>query len=156
VGTGRTNLVKRIESILTRQSNLEDKLDKKNHKLLNAVKEQVLKRVDRKDGIEIVSALPNVDSTDLQQLADLVESEVTGVILLGALEEDSASVVCKVSDTLTEKFDAGKIVREAAEVLGGGGGGSSGFAQGGGPNKNFLEEALSSGVNIVKSSIESE
>lgn len=156
VRTGETNLVERVRSILSRQEELEEELENKNYRLLTAVKEGLMEQVDRENGVEIISASPNVDSSDLKQLADLIESELSGVVILGSSDGESASIVCKVSDGLTGKFDAGKIVREVAEVLGGGGGGSPGFAQGGGPRNAKLDDALSTGVNMVKDSLSGE
>ncbi len=153
VRTGETNLVERVESILERQDELEEKLERKKRKLLTAVKDRLMEDVETEDGVEVLSARPDVDSADLQALADMIEAEITGVIILGTSDEESASVVCKVSDEVASKLDAGEIVRESARVLGGGGGGSPAFAQGGGPDRAKLAEALSTGVNIVMSSL---
>ena len=48
-----------------------------------------------------------------------------------------------VTEKLTSKFDAVKLVKEAAEILGGkGGGGRKDFAQAGGANKDKIEDAF--------------
>jgi alanyl-tRNA synthetase len=47
-----------------------------------------------------------------------------------------------VTKDLTERFRAGDLVREVANVVGGKGGGRPDFAQGGGEDPEKLEEAF--------------
>ena len=57
--------------------------------------------------------------------------------------EGKVGVAIGVTDKLVEKFDAVKLVKEVAEILGGkGGGGRRDFAQAGGVNKDKIEEAF--------------
>ena len=57
--------------------------------------------------------------------------------------EEKIGVAIGVTDKLVDKFDAVKLVKEAAEILGGkGGGGRKDFAQAGGANKDKIEEAF--------------
>jgi len=152
-GSGKSEIVKRFESILSQQETLRDELERKTERLLSTVKDQVVEEVETLDGVELVSARPKVNGSDLKRLADYVEGEVDGVVILGTTEDESASIVCKVAESLTGVLDAGEIVREASAVLGGGGGGSANFAQGGGPKKDQIDEALRSGANIVRSTL---
>ena len=57
--------------------------------------------------------------------------------------EGKVGVSVGVTEKLINKFDAVKLVKEAAEILGGkGGGGRKDFAQAGGVNKDKIEEAF--------------
>ena len=57
--------------------------------------------------------------------------------------EEKVGVAVGVTNKLVDKFDAVKLVKEAAEILGGkGGGGRKDFAQAGGVNKDKIEEAF--------------
>ena len=48
-----------------------------------------------------------------------------------------------ITDKLVDKFDAVKLVKETAEIIGGkGGGGRKDFAQAGGINEDKIEEAF--------------
>ncbi|MCF7890500.1 alanine--tRNA ligase [Candidatus Bipolaricaulota bacterium] len=152
-GSGKSDIVKRFESILSQQENLRDELERKTERLLSTVKDRILEETETLDGVELISARPQVDGSDLKRLADYVEKEIDGVVILGSTEDDSASIVCKVTESRTDVLDAGEIVREASAVLGGGGGGSPNFAQGGGPKKDQIDEALRSGANIVRSTV---
>ena len=55
-----------------------------------------------------------------------------------------------VDDKLTEKYNAGKIVREIAQITGGNGGGRKNFAQAGGNDISALEKALNRAYEIIK------
>ncbi len=152
-GSGVSDLTGRFESILDEQDKLMEELEKKTERLLATVKAGLIEDAETYEGYEVVSSQVEVDSSDLQKLADQVEAEVEGVVILGTGGEDGASIVCEVSEALTDRLNAGEIIREASEVLGGGGGGSASFAQGGGPNTSSMKEALQTGVNMVKSDL---
>jgi alanyl-tRNA synthetase len=62
----------------------------------------------------------------------------------------SCRVVCFVgSAARSAGYSAGDIVRKLAPILGGSGGGSPGFAQGGGPSVDRLDEAASAVEGVV-------
>ena len=65
--------------------------------------------------------------------------------------EEKVGVAIGITNNLVDKFDAVKLVKEAAEILGGkGGGGRKDFAQAGGINKNKIDiafEVLSKKIN---------
>ena len=57
--------------------------------------------------------------------------------------EGKVGVAIGVTDKLVEKFNAIKLVKEVAEILGGkGGGGRKDFAQAGGTDKDKIEVAF--------------
>ncbi len=65
------------------------------------------------------------------------------IALASATEPEKVSLVVGVSDTLVKRgLDAGKIVREAAEIVGGKGGGKPNLAQAGGKDVARIDEAL--------------
>jgi alanyl-tRNA synthetase len=73
------------------------------------------------------------------KLRDRLQS---GVVVLGVVEEDKASVLVAVTKDLTSKIDAGALVKAATEAMAGSGGGRADFAQGGG-KPELLDEGLS-------------
>lgn len=66
------------------------------------------------------------------------------LILLGTGLASKVVFISAVSDNLSRKaeFNAGKIVKEAAQICGGNGGGRANFAQAGGKDLSKLDEAL--------------
>ena len=86
----------------------------------------------------------------LDKLKDQLKSEV---IVLGAESRDGKAVfICGGTEDLTRRFHAGEIIRTLSAKVGGKGGGRADMAQGGGPLKEKLPEALGTVVEMVKGS----
>jgi len=60
--------------------------------------------------------------------------------------------ICKASPKIAT-IDAGALVRSMAKTLGGGGGGNHTFAQGGGPQVDNLDQALTDGIAVVRAAL---
>ena len=56
----------------------------------------------------------------------------------------------RVSDDLTDKVKAGKIVQEIAPVVGGRGGGKADMAEGGGTDASKLNDALQASYGVIE------
>ena len=92
---------------------------------------------------QILTGLP---SKELRNIVDQGKKEIKiGVIIACCILDDKIGVAVGVTDKLIKRFDAIKLVKEAAEILGGkGGGGRKDFAQAGGVNKDKIEEVFKS------------
>ena len=103
-------------------------------------------------GVSVTAASVTADSAEgLRDMADMVLDKVGGIVLLGAVQGDKVSFVCKVDKELTKQgYHAGKIVKAAAVAAGGGGGGRPDMAQAGGKDPQKLEEALKAGKEAVQ------
>ena len=99
------------------------------------------------------------DGVDAKGLRDLVteiknkkEYQNNSVILFFAEIEGKISAILAVSQDLTNKFDAGKLIGKIVEKIGGkGGGGKPDMAMGGGINKNGIKEAVLTIIDTIKS-----
>jgi len=69
---------------------------------------------------------------------------------LARTEEDKVSFIVRVSDDLTDKVKAGKIVQEIAPIVGGRGGGKADMAEGGGTDATKLSDALEESYKVVE------
>ena len=88
--------------------------------------------------------LTDFPSKELRNIVDQGKKEIkSGVIIACCTNEGKIGVAIGVTEKLVDKFDAIKLVKEAAEILGGkGGGGRKDFAQAGGVNKDKIEEVF--------------
>ena len=88
--------------------------------------------------------LVDLPSNELRNIVDQSKKEIkTGVVIACCIFDKKVGVAVGVTDELVEKFDAIKLVKKAAEILGGkGGGGRKDFAQAGGVNKDKIEEVF--------------
>jgi alanyl-tRNA synthetase len=77
---------------------------------------------------------------ELRNIVDLSKKEIkSGVVIACCIFEQKVGIAIGITDKLIEKFDAVKLVKEAAEILDGkGGGGRRDFAQAGGISKDKI------------------
>ncbi|MGH9432411.1 MAG: alanine--tRNA ligase [Terriglobia bacterium] len=106
-------------------------------------------------GIDVyqATALDVVDRDHLRFILDTVRQQHhmnLGVIVLGALIDGNVALIASVSKNLTDRLDAGKIVRAAAAIVGGSGGGRKDMAEAGGKMPERLQEALDAIPSIIE------
>jgi alanyl-tRNA synthetase len=95
----------------------------------------------------VAESIGAVDSADqvrelVVSLREKLEPAAAVVAIAG---ESAGKVIFLVATTKAARelgIGAGKLVKEASEILGGGGGGKDDIAQGGGPNVSSLSEAF--------------
>ena len=88
--------------------------------------------------------LTDLPPKELRSIVDQGKKEIkSGIIMACCTYEGKIGVAVGITEKLVDKFDAVKLIKEAAEILGGkGGGGRKDFAQAGGVNKDKIEEAF--------------
>ena len=86
----------------------------------------------------------DLPAKDLRKLVDNGKKElIEGVVVIFALKEEKIGLAIGVTDNLTKKYDAVKLVKIGSEIIGGkGGGGRSDFAQAGGSNSSKIDVAI--------------
>jgi len=142
---GADDLVPRVEKLLAQQKELERTISKlKKTQLTGGGVDGLLKGTKEVKGIKVLaSSVPNSDPKELRDLADSLRDRlVSGIVILGGVNEDKVLLVTVVSKDLTKQFQAGKIVKRLAKALGGDGGGRPDMAQAGGNRPDLLESAL--------------
>lgn len=142
----------KIEQLLTALKEAEREIAQLSHKLATSSLDDILAAKEEIHGVSVTAASVTVDSAEgLRDMADMVLDKVGGIVLLGAVQGDKVSFVCKVDKELTKQgYHAGKIVKAAAVAADGGGGGRPDMAQAGGKDPQKLEEALKAGKEAVQ------
>lgn len=142
----------KIEQLLTALKEAEREVAQLSHKLATSSLDDILAAKEEIHGVSVTAASVTADSAEgLRDMADMVLDKVGGIVLLGAVQGDKVSFVCKVDKELTKQgYHAGKIVKAAAVAAGGGGGGRTDMAQAGGKDPQKLEEALKVGKEAVQ------
>ncbi|MFZ7126938.1 MAG: alanine--tRNA ligase [Desulfobacterales bacterium] len=139
-------LLARLEKLLAQQKHLE----KENEKLKAAVAAQAAEAVEEGireiNGVKVVARRVDVDSpAQLRDLVDRFKDKVgSGVVVLGCVSGPKALIAVGVTQDLTGRYPAGRIIKKVAAVVGGGGGGRPDMAQAGGSRPEKLDEALES------------
>lgn len=95
--------------------------------------------------------LEEIDRGGMRQLADVLSHRLgSSVVVLGTEEDGKAALVVRVSNDLTKRLSAGKIVKELAAIVGGGGGGRPDLAEAGGRDASKLSDAIEASYRTVE------
>jgi alanyl-tRNA synthetase len=103
-------------------------------------------------GVRVVSArVDGVSRPAIRQMVDQLRAKMgSGVIALGAVADGKAALIVGVTQDLTARLDAGKIVRQAAALMEGSGGGRKDLAEAGGKNPDKLDACVQAVPGIVE------
>ncbi len=143
----------RLEKILSHQKFLEKEVDLLKVKIAATSVDDIEADVKSIDGVKVLAKKVAVDQpAALRDLADRFKDKIkSGIVVLGGTAEDKALLIVIVTKDLTDRFHAGRIVKQVAAVVGGGGGGRPDMAQAGGTKPEKLDEALEKAYEIIKS-----
>ncbi|MDP1993796.1 MAG: DHHA1 domain-containing protein, partial [Ignavibacteria bacterium] len=144
----------RINELIEEKKKLEKELAELKLKEKLGGIDSIISNPTEAAGIKIFKgkvAATNMD--ELKSFGDELRNKIkSGVGLLASEIEGKVGLVCVVSDDLIKekKLSAGKIVGEAAKILGGAGGGRPHLATAGGKDVTKIDEALKQVDEIVK------
>jgi alanyl-tRNA synthetase len=142
---GPEDLLPRLEKLLAQQKELERTVSRLNKSLLQGGGvENILEQSRVINGVKVLSCpVPSSDAKELRDLADSLRDRLkSGIVILGGMDGEKVLLVAVVSKDLTQKFQAGKIIKRIAKTLGGNGGGRPDMAQAGGNRPDLLEPTL--------------
>ena len=98
----------------------------------------------------LIAKFDNISIDELRDLENRLKTEYDNLIIIFATVTDKVVFTVSVDDNLTDKYNAGNIVREIAQITGGNGGGRKNFAQAGGSDLSALAKALERAYEIIK------
>ena len=148
----------KVNNITSRINSLKSEIDDKDSEI-RRLKSQSNKdiyselkgKVKNINGVNLLIAkFDNASIDELRELENRFKSEFDNLIIIFATVSDKIVFTVSVDDNLTDKYNAGKIVREIAQITGGNGGGRKNFAQAGGSDVSALDEALNRAYEIIK------
>ncbi len=102
-------------------------------------------------GVKVLALRRDIDDLkSLRDFSDQVKDKLgSGVSVIGSATEGKVTLIVRVSKDLTPRFDAGKLAKELAALVGGSGGGKAEMAQAGGSNIEGLDGALQKVYELV-------
>ncbi len=105
------------------------------------------------NGIKIVvKKIDNMEPELIKKYIDEIRNHLkSGIVVLGFKTSKICNLTISITEDLTNRFHAGKIVSQLAKILNGNGGGSSNFAQAGGKFPNQLDKALEQFEKVLTS-----
>ncbi|NBT29073.1 MAG: alanine--tRNA ligase [Gammaproteobacteria bacterium] len=152
--TGRSDVEERAAALSGRVRELERKIEQLQGQLAaGGAGSGPGQDATEVNGVKVlVRRFDDVDIKGLRAMLDrLRDSLGSGIVVLGGAKDEKASILVGVSKDLSERFKAGDLVSELAKEVGGKGGGRADSAQGGGPDIEALDKALSQAQSWVAS-----
>ena len=142
----------RIDKLLRRNKELERELEKAKAEAAmgGSAGGDVMDHAEVINGIKVL--VHRADGTPrkaLRSVSDKLRDRLgSGVVVLGAKDEDKAALLVAVTKDLVGSVHAGNVVKAAAAAMSGSGGGRPDFAQGGG-KAELLDAALAKAKDVL-------
>jgi len=145
-------LLHAVEKLSDSEKKLRKELEAQQMKRATSQASDLVKEAREVKGVRVVAARVEVtDRSAMRQMVDDLRAKLqSGVIVLGSVSEGKVSLVAAVTKDLTNKLDAGKIVKQAAAYVEGSGGGRKDLAEAGGKNPAKLDESLQAVPAIIE------
>ena len=147
----RGKLVAKVKKMLEEEKRLKREMEKLKAQLASSHSRDLLNEVKTVKGIKVLAVQVEIpDPKTIREFADKLRGRLgSGVVVLGAKNEDKAILVVMVTKDLVSQFPAGELIKQIAPVVGGGGGGRPDMAQAGGKCPDKLGEALNKTYEII-------
>jgi alanyl-tRNA synthetase len=147
VRAGGADLGDKIERLVAREKTLERQIDDLQRRLASGGGgglEALLDKARDVSGVKVLGVRTDVtDRGALRELAEKLRDRLgDSVVLVGSESEGKAQLVLTVAKSLTDRYDAGDIIRPIAQIVGGSGGGRPDMAQAGGTSVERLDDAI--------------
>jgi alanyl-tRNA synthetase len=157
LGAGRPELLARIEKMKETLETSERENRRLRKKMISAAvtidgKSSVKGSATVVRGIALhVQRIDGLSIAELRDSADSLKQKMgSGLVVLGGVADDKAFVVVSITKDLTNRIQAGALIKELAPLIGGGGGGRPDFAQSGGPKTGELDKTLGAVASLVE------
>jgi len=141
---GREEIEDRARQVIERTRQLERELERAQARLGRAASGELASRHRQIGPARVLAeSVEGADAKGLRTMVDqLKQTLAPAVIVLGAVADGKVALVCGVSDELTDRVHAGKLVNVVAGHVGGKGGGRADMAQAGGSDPAGLAPGL--------------
>lgn len=149
--TNPKNVLSRAKSLNEEIKELKDDIQKLKEFNEKDIYKDIESEVKDINGINLlVHKFDNEDLDTLRNFENRIKDKYKDLIIVFATVKDNKIIfTASVSDSLTDKYNAGKIVKEVSKITGGNGGGKKNFAQAGGKDISKLDEALEKVYDLI-------
>lgn len=147
----RRDVEERLERFFQRYEEMEKELGVMREKLVESRIDGLFSRVREVNGVKVLSEIVDVKGPEeLKVWADRLRERMgSGVVALGGSVGEKAFILVALTKDLTNRFHAGRMVKDLAKWIDGRGGGRSDMAQAGGKNPKGLRDAMKKVYNMI-------
>ena len=133
-----------IQKVIDENNALKKQMEEFQKEKTIQIKKELIENIKTIGDNKVISAVLAVNANVARDLAFQLRGEITEklIVVIGSVDADKPLLTVSVSDDLTQQFNAGQLVREAAKLIQGGGGGQAHYATAGGKNKDGLQQAV--------------
>jgi alanyl-tRNA synthetase len=144
--------LEKVEKLLDEMKSMEKEIQRLKTSSARDVISDALKDAHELGGIKVVRMRQDgLNTNELRLLADNVRDRLkSGIVVVSSVTDSQAAIVCMVTKDLTDRYNAGEIVKSISKMAGGKGGGKPDMAQGGTRDIAKLDEALQSLYDIIR------
>jgi len=152
LNVGEDTLLASVEKLSQTARTLEKELGEQKRKgALNQLDDLFAHAQTIKGVKVVVGEVANVDREGLRQLIDSLRQKLgSGIVALGMAQDGKVALIAGVTNDLTAKVHAGKLIQALAKQVGGSGGGRPDLAEAGGKDTSALKSALQSVPGLLE------
>ncbi len=149
--TPLNEIEEKITRLLKKEKELEKELENLRSKIASAqAKDSIDKKVN-KEGVSLIAAKLSADVNQMKNILDSIkDKEKDSVIFLAGQAEGRASYLLYLPENLTEKYDAGSLLKDILSPFGGRGGGKKTLAQGGTADSSVIDSVINKFYETMK------
>ena len=142
----------RLEKMIAELKAAEKELERFKTKVATLSADGAEQEIKRVDGVRVLTKRVGVETPGaLRDLADRLKDRIkSGIVVLGSASGPKALLIAVVTNDLTDRFHAGRIIKELAAMVGGSGGGRPDMAQAGGTRPENLDQALEKTLEVIE------
>jgi len=146
------DIPKRIDKIISEHKSAEKEIEKLKAKIAATKADSSEGDIKLINNVKVQVKKVAVDTpAALRDLADRFKEKIkSGIIVLGSVSGPNVLLIVVVTKDLTNRFNAGNIIKQVSAIVGGGGGGRPDMAQAGGSMPEKLDQALEKAYEIVE------
>jgi len=132
---------------------LQRELDRIRMKSASSAVTSVSDRIREVRGVKVLAhRVDNLERRQMRELVDQLRDKLgSGVVVLGSASDGNVALIASVTQDLTSRIQAGKVIGQVAQKVGGKGGGRPDMAEAGGKNPEALDAALADVYSVVDS-----
>ncbi len=156
LGTSANETLLKIRNLSESLIEVQKEIEKLQIQQVASAFDKKISQVEEIKGVPVLlTILPSATMESLREMADKFRKNFdSGVALLASDHKGRPIVIAAVTEDLVKRgLHAGKLVQNAAKILGGGGGGRPTLAQAGGRDTSKLSEALDSARLYIRENL---
>ncbi|MCX7724085.1 MAG: alanine--tRNA ligase [Thermodesulfovibrio sp.] len=144
--------VKAVERLISELKEKQQQIETLKNKLLTQNIEEILKQARDIKGVKALALkLEGVDLKGLRTLSDKIKEKLhPAIILLGSKLDGQGLLILSVTKDITDRYDAGKLMKDILQAVGGKGGGKAETAQGGCPDGECLDKVVDIFYSLIE------